>query len=173
MEQEQALASKQSERGSKTKSGLRWTLKETRDAWPVLSFYERFEQLIAVVLSALIAVVIIAAVCGLAYRLATMVLSGVMDPTQHQVFQAIFGMIMTVLIALEFNHTIMPALQRKRSLIRLRVVVLIALLALVRKFVILDASQTEPLTIIGLAMAVLSLGVVMWLVRDQDRKEAA
>jgi uncharacterized membrane protein (DUF373 family) len=87
-------------------------------------------------------------------------------------FQTLFGMIMTVLIALEFNHTIMPALQRKRSIIRLRVVVLIALLALVRSFVILDASQSEPLTIIGLASAVLALGVVLWLVRDQERKQA-
>jgi uncharacterized membrane protein (DUF373 family) len=43
-------------------------------------------------------------------------------------------------------------------------------LALVRKFVILDAGQSEPLTNIGLASAVLALGVMLWLVRDQDRK---
>jgi uncharacterized membrane protein (DUF373 family) len=35
----------------------------------------------------------------------------------------------------------------------------------------LDASKTEPLTIIGLATAVLALGAVHWLVRDQDRKD--
>ena len=48
---------------------------------------------------------------------------------------------------------------------------LVALLALARKFIILDASRTEPLTIIGLAAAVLALGAVHWLVRDQDRKD--
>jgi uncharacterized membrane protein (DUF373 family) len=52
-----------------------------------------------------------------------------------------------------------------------RTVVLIALLALVRKFIILDVSHTEPLTIVGLAAAILALGLVHWLVRDQDRKE--
>lgn len=33
------------------------------------------------------------------------------------------------------------------------------------------ASKTEPLTIIGLAAAVLALEAVHWLVRDQDRKD--
>ena len=42
-----------------------------------------------------------------------------------------------------------------------------------RKFIILDASKTDPLTILGLAAAILALGSVHWLVRDQDRKDAA
>jgi len=53
----------------------------------------------------------------------------------------------------------------------MRMVILIALLALARKFIILDASKTKPMTIIGLAAAVLALGAVHWLVRDQDRKD--
>jgi uncharacterized membrane protein (DUF373 family) len=64
-------------------------------------------------------------------------------------------------------------LERRHSIVQVRTVVLIALLALVRKFIILDATKTEPLTIIGLAAAILALGSVHWLVRDQDRKDAA
>ena len=82
-------------------------------------------------------------------------------------------MILTVLIALEFNHSILSVLERKQSIVQVRTVVLIALLALVRKFIILDISQAEPLTIIGLAAAILALGSVHWLVRDQDRKDAS
>ena len=63
-------------------------------------------------------------------------------------------------------------LERKESIIQVKTVVLIALLALGRKFIILDASKTEPMTIIGFAAAVLALGGVYWLVRDQDRKDA-
>jgi uncharacterized membrane protein (DUF373 family) len=63
-------------------------------------------------------------------------------------------------------------LERRKSIIQVRTVVLIALLALVRKFIIFDVSKTEPLTIIGLAAAILALGSVYWLVRDQDRKDA-
>jgi len=40
------------------------------------------------------------------------------------VFQSIFGMIMIVLIALEFNHTILWLLERGRSVVQVRAVLL-------------------------------------------------
>jgi uncharacterized membrane protein (DUF373 family) len=147
------------------------TLRDTRKAWPGLSLYERFEEGIVVVLTGLIGLVIIAAVINLCFRVVLLVVYGLLDPAEHSVFQAVFGMIFTVLIALEFNHSILSVLHGQESIIQLRTVILIALLALARKFIILDASKTEPLTIIGLASAVLALGAVHWLVRDQDRKD--
>ena len=147
------------------------TLRDTRKAWPGLSLYERFEELVVVVLTGLIGLVIIAAMVNLCFRVVVLVIFGLLDPAEHSVFQAVFGMIFTVLIALEFNHSILSVLHRQESIIQLRTVILIALLALARKFIILDASKTEPLTIIGLAAAVLALGAVHWLVRDQDRKD--
>lgn len=98
---------------------------------------------------------------------------GLLDPAEQGVFQAIFGMIFTVLIALEFNHSILGVLERKESIVQVKTVVLIALLALARKFIILDATKTEPMTIIGLAAAILALGCVYWFVRDQDRRDAS
>jgi uncharacterized membrane protein (DUF373 family) len=47
------------------------------------------------------------------------------------------------------------------------------MLAIVRKLIILDLSQTDPGQVFALAGAVLALGVVHWLVRDQDRHERA
>jgi hypothetical protein len=67
-------------------------------------------------------------------------------------------MIFTVLIALEFNHSIIGVLERKESIVQVETVILIALLALARKFIILDASKTDAMTIIGLAFAVLAWG---------------
>ena len=147
-------------------------LRETRDAWPGLSSYERFEHVVSLVLTVLISLVIVAALINLTFRILMLVIFGLLDPAEHSVFQAIFGMIFTVLIALEFNHSIIGVLHRKETVVQVRTVVLIALLALVRKFIILDATKTEPLTIIGLAAAVLALGGVYWLVRDQDRRHA-
>ena len=147
------------------------TLKEVRAAWPSLTLYERFEEVVALVLTGLISLVVIAALINLSYRIVILVVFGLLDPAEHSVFQAVFGMIFTVLIALEFNHSILGVLKRGDSIIQVRTVVLIALLALARKFIILDATKVEPLTIIGLAAAVLALGAVHWLVRDQDRKE--
>jgi uncharacterized membrane protein (DUF373 family) len=148
-----------------------YALRETREAWPGLSAYQRFEQVVSLVLTVLVGLVILAALVNLTIRIVTLVLSGLPDPAETGAFQVIFGMILTVLIALEFNHSIVSVLRREQSIVQVRTVVLIALLALVRKFIILDATETEPLTVIGLAVAVLALGSVHWLVRDQDRKD--
>jgi uncharacterized membrane protein (DUF373 family) len=48
--------------------------------------------------------------------------------------------------------------------------VLIALLAVTRKFIILDLREGSVGELIALAAAILSLGLVYWLVRDQDRR---
>jgi uncharacterized membrane protein (DUF373 family) len=42
-----------------------------------------------------------------------------------------------------------------------------------RKFIIIDVTAVEPLTVIGLAFAVLALSSVYWRVRDQHRRQAA
>jgi len=81
------------------------TLRDTRKAWPGLSLYERFEEVVVVVLTGLIGLVIVAAMINLCFRVVLLVIFGLLDPAEHSVFQAVFGMIFTVLIALEFNHS--------------------------------------------------------------------
>ena len=80
-------------------------------------------------------------------------------------------MIFTVIIALEFKHSLLVVLERQESVVRVRSVVLIAMLAVARKFIILDLKEAGPSQLFALAAAVLALGVVYWLVRDQDRRE--
>ncbi len=142
----------------------------TREVWRGLSVYERFEQVVALLLTVLISLVIVAAMASLTIRIVLLFASSLIDPAEQTVLQAIFGMIMTVLIALEFNHSILGVLERRNSIVQVRTVVLVALLALVRKFIILDATKVEPATILGLAAAILALGAVYWMVRDQDLK---
>ncbi|HET6375886.1 MAG TPA: phosphate-starvation-inducible PsiE family protein [Methylocella sp.] len=151
---------------------LRYLLRETKEAWPTLGLYERFEQAVALVLTFLIACVVAVATVQLVMGVGLTLVLKPVEPLEHGVFQNVFGMIMTVLIALEFNHTILGILHRKDSIVQLRTVILIALLAMARKFVVIETSEADPLTIIGLAAAVLALGAVYWLVREQDRRQA-
>jgi uncharacterized membrane protein (DUF373 family) len=148
-------------------------LRRTRDAWPVLTAYERFEQVVSLIITALVSALVVVALVHLVSRILLLILYDLADPAEQQVFQAVFGMIMTVLIALEFNHSILGALERRHGVVQVRTVVLIALLALVRKFIIIDAAHAAPATMLGLAASVLALGAVYWLVREQDRREAA
>jgi uncharacterized membrane protein (DUF373 family) len=94
--------------------------------------------------------------------------SHVLNPGDPQVFQGLFGMVLTVLIALEFKHTLLVVKHHRRAIVQVRAVVLIALLALVRRFIILDLYQTSPSTIAALAGASLALGVVFWIVGSKE-----
>lgn len=80
-------------------------------------------------------------------------------------------MIFNVVIALEFKRSLLVATERSLGILQVRTIVLIALLAIARKFIILDLSETESSKIAALAGAALALGAVHWLVRDQDRRE--
>ena len=143
-------------------------LGETREQWPLMSLYDRFEQVVAIVLSLVIAVVIALALVQLILRIVPLLLSGAVDPLDHNVFQTLFGMVMTLLIALEFKHSIIRVALRRGSIVAVKTVVLISLIALTRKFVILDTDATSAGTIAALAGATLVLGSVYWLLRERD-----
>ena len=145
---------------------------EGRAPWKGLGFYEKFEHAVLLVLTALIAVVIVSAVWNLVLKvLWSLVVAGSFDPTDHAVFQGVFGMIFTVIIALEFKRSLLVAAERRRSIVQVRTVVLLAMLAIVRKLIILDLPHTEALKVFALASAILALGAVFWLVRNQDRQD--
>src|ERR1700730_8063857 len=74
--------------------------RDARQKFRLLSLYQRFEHVIVMFLTALIAVIVIAAVWNLSLKiLFGLVLSGSLDPSDYTVFQAVFGMILTVIIA--------------------------------------------------------------------------
>ncbi|MGH7768955.1 MAG: phosphate-starvation-inducible PsiE family protein [Candidatus Binatia bacterium] len=137
-----------------------------------MTVYERFEQIVALVLGALIAVVIVIALFQLVHRILFLVLGGALDLLDPEAFQALFGSIMTLLIAMEFRHSIIGVALRRQSIIQVKTVVLIAILALSRKFVILNIEATGPATIAALASATLVLGIVYWLLRERDDRIA-
>lgn len=133
-----------------------------RDQLAIMSFYERFEQVVALVLSAVIAVIIMVSLFQLISIVFTLLVLDAFNPLDHKVFQSVFGMIMTLLIAMEFKHSIVRVALRRDSIIQVKTVVLIAVIALSRKFVILD-SDASPAKIAALAGATLALGATYWL----------
>lgn len=135
-----------------------------------LTFYQKFEQVCVMILTALIAVVIVFALWHLAINVLSAVVANTFDPTDYTVFQAVFGMIFTVIIALEFKRSLLVLAERSESIVQVRAVVLIALLAVVRKLIILDLSHTEAVQLFALAAAILALGGVYWMVSEQDHR---
>jgi uncharacterized membrane protein (DUF373 family) len=151
---------------------LREEIKAGEARWRRLTDYLKFEHAIVLVLTLLISVIIVSAIWKLAIKiLSSLVLSETFDLTDIAAFQSIFGMIFTVIIALEFKRTLLLVTERTESVVQVRAVILIALLAIVRKLIILDISPGDAPQLLALAVATLSLGGVYWLVRDQDRRE--
>ena len=150
---------------------IKQELEDAREKFRLLSLYQRFESLVVIFLTALIAIIVIAAVWNLSLKiLFGLVLAGSLDPSDYSVFQAVFGMIFTVIIALEFKKSLLVVAERRDTIVQIRSVVMIALLAICRKVIILDLTETDALHILALAAAILALGVVYWLIRDSDQR---
>jgi uncharacterized membrane protein (DUF373 family) len=138
------------------------------ECWPVMSFYERFEHIVVIILSFVISIVVLFALLQLVKKVFSLLLHDTLDPMDHHVFQVIFGMIMTLLIAMEFKHSILKVLERHSHIVQAKAVILIALLALTRKFIVINFETTEPFKLIALGFSVLVLGGVYWLLNQQD-----
>src|SRR6476619_5137697 len=151
--------------------GLKKDLSDARESWAPLSFYEKFEHACILILTALIALIIALAIWNLVLKILISLLASTLDPTDSAVFQGLFGMIFTVIIALEFKRSLLIIAERKHGIVQVRTVILIALLAVVRKLMIFDLSSTDASQLFALAATILALGSVYWLVRDQDRRE--
>ena len=141
---------------------------DIRREWVGLSGYERFEASVAFTLTLLVAIVILVALYRLTASILDELLLEALNPLDPAVFQRVFGGIMTLLIALEFNHTLTYVVTRERGIIQAKVVILIALLAVVRKVIVVDLYEATPASVAALAGLVLSLGVTYWLMREQD-----
>jgi uncharacterized membrane protein (DUF373 family) len=150
---------------------IREELRDAKEQFKLLSLYQRFEHIVVLFLTALIAVIVVAALWTLSLKLLFgLVLSGSLDPSDYSAFQAVFGMILTVIIALEFKKSLLVVAERRDTVVQIRSVVMIALLAICRKVIILDLTETDALHILAFAAAIFALGTVYWLIGNRDQR---
>jgi uncharacterized membrane protein (DUF373 family) len=147
------------------------TWPDARRDWKLLTFYQRFETLVGFVLTIVIAAVILVALYRLIVGVTWTLVLRSRNPLDHEVFQVVFGDIMTVLIALEFNHTLQYVITREFGIIQARTVILIALLALARKVIVIDLYAAAPATVAALGVLALSLSAAYWLIRNGVSRE--
>lgn len=130
--------------------------------------YDLFEHLVANILVLLISFIVLTALYKLGEDVIGLLVSKAFDPLKHETFQAVFGGIMTLLIAMEFKHSILIVTKRQQNIIQVKTVILVSMLALARKFIILDFNTIEATKIAALALALVALGAVYWFMREQD-----
>jgi uncharacterized membrane protein (DUF373 family) len=92
--------------------------------------------------------------------------------TEFKTFQITFGMLLTLLIAFEFRNSINASLEGKGLLFQVKIVLLIAIIALGRKFIVLDPKEYSASMIAAYAAVTVSLGVVYWLLSKRVKYES-
>jgi uncharacterized membrane protein (DUF373 family) len=80
-------------------------------------------------------------------------------------------LILTIVILLEFNHSIYVALTQKSGAIQVRIVVLITVLVIARKLMLQDFAATNIQTLLGFGGLLLALGALYWLISNADRRQ--
>jgi uncharacterized membrane protein (DUF373 family) len=130
--------------------------------------YRLFEHMVANIMVLLVSFVVVVALYKLGEDVVGLLVSKALDPLKHETFQTVFGGIMTLLIAMEFKHSILVVTKRQHNIIQVKTVILVAMLALARKFIILDIQAIEAAKMASLALALVALGAVYWLMRERD-----
>ncbi|MEM9266527.1 MAG: phosphate-starvation-inducible PsiE family protein, partial [Cyanobacteria bacterium P01_F01_bin.13] len=79
----------------------------------------------------------------------------------------IFGLFLSVLIALEILENITAYL--KKHVVQVELVIVTSLTAVARKIIILDLEKITGVSLIGLAISILALSISYWIVRNIHR----
>ncbi|MGB3309798.1 MAG: phosphate-starvation-inducible PsiE family protein [Nodosilinea sp.] len=127
----------------------------------------QFEGSISKVLSLGMVVVILAIVFDLAVVLVQSLFTTSPGDFLGQTVIDIFGLFLTVLIALEILENITAYIQK--HVVQVELVIATALTAVGRKFIILDLTKVSGTTLIGLAIAIFALAISYWIVRTSHR----
>ncbi|AQT06252.1 phosphate-starvation-inducible PsiE family protein [Acetobacter persici] len=135
----------------------------------ISKLFDLFEEMAMLILTLCITAVAALGLIHVIYAVFNMIRDATLSPTSPEVLQALFGLFFTVLIALEFKHSILvtPS-SSSHSLIRLRSVLLIGIMATVRKFIVMDLSKIDVMEVFALSAATLALGLVYGLVRTRQ-----
>jgi uncharacterized membrane protein (DUF373 family) len=134
--------------------------------------YSRFEIVVSAMLLLFVSIIIVYSVAMLAMTLFDEFSAGV-HLVEATALKDTFGLILSILILIEFNHSIALAMHRRSSVLQVRVIILITIIVIARKLILLDYTKTALETLLGLGGLALSLGVLYWLLSHAARRSHA
>ena len=90
--------------------------------------------------------------------------------TSYATLQLIFDALLGAIIALELAHSVHLMVAGQRGFAQVRIVLIIGILAVVRKLIVIKLEAVSGLLLLGLAAAITALGgiygLMLWLDRD-------
>jgi uncharacterized membrane protein (DUF373 family) len=137
-------------------------LDRLRNNGSLYQFYARFELIVSGILLVFVSIIIVYALVVLTVTLFSELTAGV-HLIESAALKDTFGLILTILILVEFNHSIALSMRRRSGALQVRVIVLIAIIVIARKLILLDYAKTTIETLSGLGGLALALGLLHWL----------
>lgn len=131
--------------------------------------YDRFASLVSLLLLIGMGVVIVVATFAF-LRLTMEVTLGAVDGTPYATLQRLFDALLGAIIALELAHSVHLMVTGQRGYGQVRIVLVIGILAVVRKLIVIELEAVSGTLLLGLAAAIIALGgiyaLLLWLDRD-------
>lgn len=146
-------------KGNKNNSRWRWLSDES-----FLHGIDGIETIVSKLLSIAMLIVIFVIMIDLVRFLAVALLEPSASGFFKNTLSEIFGLFLSVLIALEILENITAYL--KKHVVQVELVIVTSLTAVARKIIILDLEKITGVSLIGLAIAILSLSISYWIVRN-------
>ena len=147
------------------------TLDTLRREGSLYRLYTGFELVVSAVLVISVSLIIVYSLAVLAVTLFDEFTAGV-HLVEVAALKDTFGLILSILILVEFNHSIALAIRRRSGVLQVRVIILITIIVIARKLILIDYATTRIETWLGLGALSLSLGLLYWLLSHAAARRA-
>ncbi|SFQ27856.1 Phosphate-starvation-inducible E [Roseivivax halotolerans] len=133
--------------------------------------FEHFATLVALALLVGVAAVIVIATASFLRLTAEVALQDSWQ-VSYTTLQQLFDLLLGAVIALELAHSVKLMVEGHRGYAQVRIVLVIGILAVVRKLIVIELETVSGFLLLGLAAAVIALGAIfgmlLWLDRTGD-----
>lgn len=137
----------------------------------MLKILDRVRKYIAIALLGLMAIIVVSATLEVAYQ----IVINIFEPPGFfigvQDLFGVFGLFLMVLIGLELMTSIQMYLDHNS--IHAELMLLVAITAITRKIVILDATKIDPMIMFGIGAVIIALALGYYLVRRSSVEQRA
>jgi|SRR5215469_7119569 len=139
--------------------------------WKHSLSYELFERVASRIVMLFISIIIV-------YSIVLMAISLIdqfrLNPTylDTESLRDVFGSILTILILIEFNHSIALALSTHAGILQARPIVLITILVIARKVILLDFATATFEQLVGIGALALAFGLLFWLINARPAEQS-
>jgi Phosphate-starvation-inducible E family len=133
--------------------------------WRNLSHYLYFERIALLLVLLMLSAIAAYAIVFAAVKVANDMLLGEAF-LEKAALQDTFGLLLTIVIVLEFNHSIFIALTERTGAIQARIMVIITILVVARKLMLMDFTALDAQMLLAFGGLLLALGGLYWLISN-------